>query len=115
MDSIKEAGERARLRKALGLTGNHIGVPILSPEHYHIGYQIKGEQDIVLDWKEVYTRQRDAYRRVKEIGDEGEPNTEWYDNGQVMTEMKLRGHPQTFRVILTVLPCIKYHPQETQK
>lgn len=113
---IRKAGLEARRRSRLIRRMNEEAVPriqraFLSPEHYHIGYQIVGQDTVAVNFKERFEKGRDAYARLKEIGDEGEPNTEWYDNGQIRTEMRMHDRAGTFQVLLSVMPCLKlYHP-----
>lgn len=67
--------------------------------HYHIMY------DSVVHWKVVYETQTLAYQEVKRIGEESEPNTEWYEEGPVLIETPLPGRTGLHRVLLQVVPC----------
>jgi len=67
--------------------------------HYHIAYN-----DIV-HWSTVYETQTLAFKEMYRLGQESEPNTQWYEEGPVMIETALPGRTGKHRILLQAVPC----------
>ena len=50
---------------------------------------------------------REAYARVREMGEESEPQTEWYENGLVGIETRLHGRSGRWWIVLEVSRCVR--------
>ena len=98
----KQHAERKEVDK-LAAAGRPLK-PIISPEHYHVVYQY--EDRAVVHFAAVYPSVRTAYLEVKRLGDEAEPNTEWYDDGRVMIETPIHGQSGLHRIVLRVTACM---------
>jgi hypothetical protein len=58
-------------------------------------------------FKEVFGTAREAYARVKEMGEGSEPQTEWYENGLVGIETRLHGRAGLWWIVLEVSRCVR--------
>lgn len=75
------------------------------PDHYHIIYSIR---NVSIPWYKIaYRTMKEAFTEVKRLGDASEPNTEWYDDGRVAVEKRIRGRTGLYWVELEVAGCIR--------
>lgn len=119
MDNQDNAGIRYALRQAAlrnrkrlrteAVTPEGLIVPHaqVSPEHYHLVYNVPRDELSVPDFSTVYVESKEAYQKMFELGQEAEPNVEWYEDGKVGLEMRLKGRADLWWIILEVAACIK--------
>lgn len=102
---------RATNRRIRRLGGEHgPGVfprPVRTPEHFHIAYHVPADNIVIPYFAEVFVTQKDAYLRVKDLGEETEPETEWYENGLVGIETTLPGRAGLWWIVLEVTRCVR--------
>jgi hypothetical protein len=67
--------------------------------HYHLAYN-----DIV-HWSVVFETQTLAFKEMHRLGQESEPNTQWYEEGPVMIETSLPGRTGLHRILLQAVAC----------
>jgi hypothetical protein len=99
-----------RWRRQAGIRGNTSPYqvrPAPTPEHYHILYHVPSEGVMIPHYAELFMEQRDVYQRMKDMADASEPNTEYYDSGEIMIETPLHGRTGQFRVILEAARCVR--------
>jgi hypothetical protein len=80
--------------------------PEPAEEHYHVVYAVPKDNLRIPGFGEVFMTARDCYARIKEMGDAGEPQTEWYDDGRVGIETTLHGRVGLWWIEMEVAPCI---------
>jgi hypothetical protein len=81
--------------------------PEPSPEHFHVIYVIPKEGIAIPHWADVFLSRQQAREKLQEIGLSGEPNVEWYEDGRVGVEMRLRDRTDLYWVILEVAACVR--------
>lgn len=81
--------------------------PEPSPEHYHIIYHVPKEGLSIPHWQTPYIEAHDAWEEMKRVGQLSEPNTEWYEDGQVGIETTMHDRTGLFWVILQAAACIR--------
>lgn len=86
--------------------GGVVSADTSSPEHYHLTFQVAGEEAVIPHFGTTYQTQRAAFAAVKEFGDNAEPNTEWGEDGRILIETRLQGRTGLFRLIIGVMGCI---------
>lgn len=77
-----------------------------SPEHYHVVYTIPKEELRIPHFRITFRTTREAYQHVFDLAQQAEPNVEYYEDGQVGLEMRMRQRSGLWWVILEVAPCI---------
>jgi hypothetical protein len=92
-----------------GRTASGIVVPDPepSPEHFHAIYNIPAEGLSLPHWRQVYLNRHEAREAIAEIARQGEPNVEWYEDGQVGVEMRMPDRTGLFWIILEIAACIR--------
>lgn len=79
-----------------------------SPEHYHIVYNVPKENLSIPHMTKLYVSSRDAYQAIYDLGQQAEPNTEYYDEtGQIGIETRLHGRADLWWIVLEVAACIR--------
>jgi hypothetical protein len=97
-----------RIRRLEGKRGPGVYPrPVRTPEHFHIAYHLPSDNIVIPYFAEVFATQKDAYSRVKDLGDEAEPETEWYENGLVGIETPIHGRSGLWWVVLEVTRCVR--------
>src|SRR5678809_1671194 len=71
---------------ASGVGGIVIPDPIPSVEHYHMLYTSVKDDVAIPYWDKVFLSPADIYAEIRRVGEESEPNTEWYDDGRAAIE-----------------------------
>jgi hypothetical protein len=97
-------------RRQYGREGKPAGVhprPARTPEHYHIAYHVPADNIVIPYFQEVFETSHAVYARLKEMGQEAEPRTEWYDNGLVGIETTLAGRSGSWWVVLEACRCVR--------
>ena len=72
------------------------------PNHWHILYAGIPRFSI------GYRTQKEAFAEIHRLGQESEPNTEWYEDGRVGIETAIHGRVGLYWVELEVAGCIKH-------
>ena len=114
-------------RRQGGGQGGHAGRgplvgsrPARTPEHFHISYHVPADNIVIPYYPEIYVTAREAYVRVHAMGQEAEPQTEWYENGLVGIETSLNGRSGHWWIVLEVTRCVRsgcrpYLPKDLKK
>lgn len=119
--SLRAQGQQAiqrnrKTRRALkrqgswdGRTASGIIVPDPepSPEHYHIIYHVPKDSISLPHWAQVFVTLQQAREYVQDLGRKSEPNTEWYENGQVGIETTMHGREGLWWINLEVAACVR--------
>lgn len=80
----------------------------VSPEHYHVVYNIPKDNLSVPRFYEVHIEAKDAYQTIFDLAQQGNQNAvEYYDDGTIGLEMRMKGRADLWWVILEVAACIK--------
>jgi hypothetical protein len=93
-DQLRREGQKAlaRRRKMREINRSEImPVELTTNEHYHLVYFHPKEEISVAHFEEKYFTQKQAFQALKDLGDKAEPNTEWYENGQIGIETRIHG------------------------
>src|SRR6266540_1414180 len=74
-----------------GVTASGIIVPDPLPSqlHYHVIYHVPAEGVSIPHWKMCFLTPNAVREHIAELGQKAEPNTEWYEDGQVGIETPL--------------------------
>lgn len=106
MAALSGARQRAtrRIDPDTGLI--HIN-PTISPEHYHIVYNIPKENLSIPRFSERFDIIKPAYQAIFDLAKEAEPNVEYYNDGTIGLEMRMKGRTGTMWVVLEVGVCLR--------
>ncbi len=90
-----------------GVTASGIIVPDPLPSqlHYHVIYHVPAEGVSIPHWKMCFLTPNAVREHIAELGQKAEPNTEWYEDGQVGIETSLHGRTGLWWVILQAAGC----------
>lgn len=77
-----------------------------APQHYHIIYHVKKDGLAIPYFRVAFPTQRLAMQHIFHLGQQAEPNTEYYDDGTVGLEMAMPGRVGLWWIRLEVAGCI---------
>lgn len=78
-----------------------------SPEHYHLIYTVPKIEQTFPSFDTRFHSSREAYEQIKKLADRAEPNVEYYDEGPVGMEVRLRGRTDAWWVLFDVAACLR--------
>lgn len=95
-------GGRDHIKKQLD--GVAPPTPFISPEHYHVSYEIDGKT--YPNMERAWKRSRGAYMELWRLASLSKEEPVFYDEGVVMVTTPMKGRTGLFRFLCRVVECL---------